>query len=202
MQSQGECAKRGEELFLCWLENSQKLFILDLSNEPWAGFSSFHLNWNARVQQQLHQPCHQILNGIHFWDVTVSWLLFPNTISLNAIHIFNKLGITLDLALVTICAVVWAHYWGVSSAITTLRPTAHRVKGLLLRWCTESLTGVVILGRLSLPLQQGKRDTRACCVTWFMDMWPAPCDLWYHLHCLLENYLLLLQKGNVSPCSL
>lgn len=129
----------------------------------------------------------------------VSWLLFPSAITLNAIHIFNKLGITLGLALVTICAVVWARYWGVYSAIITPWPAAHRVKGLLLRWCTESLTGVVILGRLSLPLQQGKGDTRAHCVTWLMDMWIAPYDLWYHLHCLAWQLPSAAVEGQCFP---
>lgn len=72
------------------------------------------LDWNSRIQQEPHQPCHQILNGTHFslGGDRASWLLFPMT-ECNYFHIFNKLGTSLDLALVAIYVVVWAHNLGV-----------------------------------------------------------------------------------------
>lgn len=201
----GNVPKGGKEPFLCWLQNSQKFFFLDLGNEPWVDFSPNHEHFTWTEMPGCSSNCTSLVKK--FWmGFTSPWdmIEYPDCCSqwLNAItFIFStsEEWLLITLTLVTIYAVVWAHYWGVYSAIVIPSPTAHRVKALWLWWSTESLTGVVILGRLSLSLRLGKRDTGACSVTWLMDMWIAPYDLWYHLHCLAWKLPSAAVEGQCFP---
>lgn len=58
---------------------------------------------------------------------------------------------------------------------------------------------IVILRRLSLPLQQAKWDTRACSVKWLIAVWIAPHDLLWHLHYLAWELLFADVEGQCFP---